>query len=97
MSLAVVLNEDGIPSPGVLYYQRKGQSDPRQVNHKWAEQTINVSFVMRFISATWFREKPEPCRINPQAHWQAGRRMDSCKWNPRTHYLARAVGYRGQH
>ena len=40
MSLAVVLNEDGIPSPGVLYYQRKGQSDPRQVNHKWAEQTI---------------------------------------------------------
>ena len=39
-TIAVVLNEDGIPSPGVLYYQRKGQSDPRQVNHKWAEQTI---------------------------------------------------------
>lgn len=39
-AIAVVLNEDGIPSPGVLYYQRKGQSDPRQVNHKWAEQTI---------------------------------------------------------
>ena len=39
-AIAVMLNEEGIPSPGVLYYQRKGQSDPRRVNHKWADQTV---------------------------------------------------------
>ena len=39
-AIAVALNEEGIPSPGVLYYQRKGQSDPRCVNHKWADQTV---------------------------------------------------------
>ncbi|MGN8967788.1 recombinase family protein [Intestinimonas sp. HCP28S3_D6] len=39
-AIAVTLNEEGIPSPGVLYYQRKGQSDPRRVNHKWADQTV---------------------------------------------------------
>ena len=38
--IAKLLNEEGIPSPGVLYYQRKGQSDPRRVNHKWADQTV---------------------------------------------------------
>lgn len=39
-AIAVMLNEEGIPSPGVLYYQRKGQTDPRRVNHKWADQTV---------------------------------------------------------
>lgn len=39
-AIAAALNEEGIPSPGVLYYQRKGQSDPRRVNHKWADQTV---------------------------------------------------------
>ena len=39
-AIAVILNEEGIPSPGVLYYQRKGQNDPRRVNHKWADQTV---------------------------------------------------------
>ena len=39
-TIAVTLNEESIPSPGVLYYQRKGQSDPRRVNHKWADETI---------------------------------------------------------
>ena len=39
-AIAVILNEEGIPSPGVLYYQRKGQTDPRRVNHKWADQTV---------------------------------------------------------
>ena len=38
--IAAQLNEEGIPPPGVLYYQRKGQSDPRRVNHKWADQTV---------------------------------------------------------
>lgn len=27
-AIAVALNEEGIQPPGVLYYQRKGQSDP---------------------------------------------------------------------
>lgn len=39
-AIASVLNEEGVQSPGVLYYQRKGQSDPRHVNHKWADQTV---------------------------------------------------------
>ena len=39
-AIASVLNEEGVQSPGVLYYQRKGQSDPRRVNHKWADQTV---------------------------------------------------------
>lgn len=39
-AIAVVLNEEGVQSPGVLYYQRKGQSDPRRVNHKWADATV---------------------------------------------------------
>ena len=39
-SIAAKLNEEGVLSPGMLYYQRKGQSDPRHVNHKWADQTV---------------------------------------------------------
>ena len=39
-AIAAALNEEGVPSPGVLYYRRKGQSDPRNVNHKWADQTV---------------------------------------------------------
>ncbi|MBM6723624.1 recombinase family protein [Pseudoflavonifractor phocaeensis] len=39
-AIATALNEEGIPSPGTLYYQRKGRSDPRQVNHKWADATV---------------------------------------------------------
>ena len=39
-AIAAALNEEGIPSPGTLYYQRKGRSDPRQVNHKWADATV---------------------------------------------------------
>ena len=38
--IALKLNEEGVPSPGTLYYQRKGTSDPRRVNHKWADQTV---------------------------------------------------------
>lgn len=38
--IALKLNEEGIPSPGTVYYQRKGTSDPRHVNHKWADQTV---------------------------------------------------------
>ena len=36
------LNEEQVPSPGTFYYQRKGTSDPRRVNHKWAETTVKV-------------------------------------------------------
>lgn len=38
--IALKLNEEGVPSPGTLYYQRKGTSDPRRVNHEWADQTV---------------------------------------------------------
>ena len=40
--IATMLNEEGIPSPGAYYYQGKGISDPRRVNHKWAETTVKV-------------------------------------------------------
>ncbi len=39
-SIAAQLNDEGIPSPGMLYYQRKGKTDPRRVNHKWAGETV---------------------------------------------------------
>ena len=39
-AIAVILNEEGIQSPGTLYYQRKGQNDPRRVNHQWADATV---------------------------------------------------------
>lgn len=39
-TIAAQLNEEGIPSPGMLYYQRKGKADPRNVNHKWAGETV---------------------------------------------------------
>ena len=38
--IADQLNEEGIPSPGMLYYQRRGKADPRRVNHKWAGETV---------------------------------------------------------
>ena len=40
MAIAIQINEEGIPSPGMLYYQRKGKEDPRRVNHKWAGETV---------------------------------------------------------
>ncbi len=39
-AIALLLNEEGIPSPGTLYYQRKGTSDVRNVNHLWADATV---------------------------------------------------------
>ena len=39
-AIAVALNEEGVLPPGALYYQRKGQADPRNVNHQWAEETV---------------------------------------------------------
>ena len=39
-AIAAQLNDEGLPSPGMLYYQRKGKTDPRRVNHKWAEETV---------------------------------------------------------
>ena len=39
-AIAVKLNEEGVQSPGVLYYQRKSRNDPRKVNHQWADQTV---------------------------------------------------------
>ena len=41
-SIAILLNEDNIPSPGTLYYQRKGTTDVRNVNHLWAGETVKV-------------------------------------------------------
>ena len=41
-AIAVTINEEGVLPPGALYYQRKGRSDPRNVNHKWAETTVKA-------------------------------------------------------
>ena len=40
--IATTLNEEGIQPPGVLYYQRKGQNDPRRGNHQWADTTVKA-------------------------------------------------------
>ena len=40
--IATTLNEEGVQPPGVLYYQRKGENDPRRVNHLWAETTVKA-------------------------------------------------------
>ena len=39
--IATTLNEESVQPPGVLYYQRKGESDPREVNHQWAASTVS--------------------------------------------------------
>lgn len=41
-AIAIALNEEGILSPGSLYYQRQGRPDPRNVNHKWAGTTVRT-------------------------------------------------------
>ena len=38
--IATTLNEEGVLPPGVRYYQRKGESDPRSTNHLWAGETV---------------------------------------------------------
>lgn len=38
--IALVLNEESVQPPGVLYYQRQGRTDPRRVNHQWADTTV---------------------------------------------------------
>lgn len=40
--IALTLNEEGIQPPGVRYYQDKGESDPRRVNHQWADSTVKA-------------------------------------------------------
>lgn len=40
--IATTLNEEGIQPPGAYHYQRKGQDDPRRVNHKWADTTVKA-------------------------------------------------------
>ncbi len=39
-SIAEILNSDNILCPGVLYYQRKNKKDPRNVSHKWTDNTV---------------------------------------------------------
>ena len=40
--IATTLNAEGIQPPRDRYYQRKGEDNPRQVNHQWADATIKV-------------------------------------------------------
>ncbi len=39
-AIALKLNDENIPTPGTLYYQRKGTTDIRNVNHRWAGTTV---------------------------------------------------------
>jgi len=39
-SIAAILNEEGVQSPGAYYYQQEGRSDPRCVNHLWSNTTV---------------------------------------------------------
>lgn len=78
-AIAVMLNEEGIPSPGVLYYQRKGQTDPRRVNHKWADQTVKNIVRSEVYIGNMVQERPERCRINPVNSW-VSRRKNGFVW-----------------
>ena len=40
--IATMLNEDSVPAPGDLHYERNGIADPRRVNHKWSDSTVQV-------------------------------------------------------
>lgn len=40
--IATILNAEGVLSPGARYYQRKGEEDPRHVNHQWSDATIKA-------------------------------------------------------
>ena len=40
--IATLLNEEGVPSPGEFYYRSRGTSDPRRINHKWADTTVKA-------------------------------------------------------
>jgi len=39
-TIAAVLNEEGVQSPGAYFYQQEGRSDPRRVNHLWTNSTV---------------------------------------------------------
>lgn len=38
--IADTLNKEGLPTPGTLYYERAERTDPRRVNHLWADTTV---------------------------------------------------------
>ena len=40
--IAVILNDESIPCPGEVFYQSRGEKDPRRVNHKWADMTVKT-------------------------------------------------------
>ena len=97
-AIAAALNEEGIPSPGVLYYQRKGQSDPRRVNHKWADQTVkNMVRSEVYIGNMVQGQIRHPLLQIPQAGQQIGGPVDSGGGNPRGHYFTGIVGHRCEH
>ena len=57
-AIAVALNADGIQPPRMLYYQRKGQSNPHRSNHKWCETTIktliqNEVYIGNMVQGKW--------------------------------------------
>lgn len=52
-AIAAQLNEEGLPSPGMLYYQRKGKPDPRRVNHKKDEDLSQEPEMIKAFRDTW--------------------------------------------
>ena len=40
--IATMLNEDSVPAPGDLHYERNGIADPRRVNHKWTVESLHL-------------------------------------------------------
>jgi DNA invertase Pin-like site-specific DNA recombinase len=39
-AIACLFNEEGVLTPGAVYYQRKNKPDNRRVNHCWADSTV---------------------------------------------------------
>lgn len=42
LTIACTLNEEGTLPASVLYYQRMGRTNPRNVNQKWARETVRT-------------------------------------------------------
>ncbi len=91
-AIAVTLNEEGVLPPGALYYQRKGRSDPRNVNHKWAETTVKALIRSEVYIGNMVQGKTGTLSYKSRKLIdEAGGGMDTGGGDPRTHHLPREV------
>lgn len=74
--IAIRLNEQNVPSPGVLYYMRQGRSDPRETNRQWADTTVksileNEAYIGNMVQGKYGTRsyKTKKMEIKPKEEW----------------------------